>query len=247
MLRIFLELKFFFKNILLILDFIKYKNKYNIQYDMAGLLDIKKIITQRTTDQKDVPKHVIVNLYPCEEFKKVISLADDLMQLQINKNIPILTLSLGNEENIDQKILFNYIEKLSNWINEKKIKFTVIGKWYELEGRLVEELKKLNTQSSEFDHFFLNLCINYNPKQEIADACRVIIRKIIQDKSDIDSISPELIKENIYSSFLIPPEIVIEPSLEFSGTFLWDSKGSKITNLNKPLSDISIQDIEKKL
>ncbi|MBT4858399.1 hypothetical protein HON49_04460, partial [archaeon] len=110
-----------------------------------------------------------------------------------------------------------------------------------------EELKKLNTQSSEFDHFFLNLCINYNPKQEIADACRVIIRKIIQDKSDIDSISPELIKENIYSSFLIPPEIVIEPSLEFSGTFLWDSKGSKITNLNKPLSDISIQDIEKKL
>ena len=212
---------------------------------MVSILDIKNIIKQRPSEDKGLPKHILINLYPSEDFKKVFDLMLDIVDLQIEKKIPVLTISLGNKEDIDEKLFFKSIDDLSEKIIKNKIKLTVIGKWYDLEGQLVEELKKINNETAEFDHFFMNICINYNPKQEITDACRVIMRKILMKKLDIDSIKPEQIKENIYSSFLIPPEIVIEPSLEFSGTFLWDSPGSKIINLNKPVNEITKQDVSK--
>lgn len=212
---------------------------------MVNLFDIKKIISQRPAEQKDVPKHILLNLFPSDDFQKVLDLMFDMVDLQTEKNIPIVTIAIGKKEDIDEKILFKSIELLEKKALDLKIKVTVIGKWYEMQGQLVEALKKINNETAEFDHFFLNICINYNPKEEIVDACRVIMRKILMEKTDIDSITPDLIKENIYSSFLMPPDIVIEPSLEFSGTFLWDSPGSEVINLNKPVSEITKQDILK--
>jgi undecaprenyl diphosphate synthase len=111
----------------------------------------------------------------------------------------------------------------------------------------VEALKKVNNETNDFDTFFFNLCINYSGQQEIADASRVIIRKIMNDKADIDSISPEMFKENIYSSYFIPPDLVIEPSNKFSGTFLYDSKNARIQFLGKPVLEITKADILKSL
>ncbi len=214
---------------------------------MPGILDIKKILAQRTPEQKDTPKHVLINLFPTEKFDKAFELILLSMGLQGEKNIPIMTISLGSKQDIDQDYLYSNIKKISDYISDKKIKFSVIGNWYNLDGQLVEELKKLVNDSMDFDHFFFNLCINYEPKKEIADACRVIVRKLVMEKGDPDSVTPELIKENIYSSSLLPPDIIIEPSLEFSGTFLWDSKGAEIINLNKPVSEMTRQDIERLL
>jgi len=212
---------------------------------MAPILDIKNIIKQRTSEQKNSPKHILINLFPSQDFQKVFDLILEIVDLQTEKNIPVLTISLGKKKDIDEIILFKSIELLEKKALEHKIKITIIGKWYGMQGQLVEALKKLNNETSEFDHFFMNLCINYDPKQEIVDACRVIMRKILMEKIDIDSITPEQIKDNIYSSFLMPPNIIIEPSLEFSGTFLWDSQGAEIINLNKPVNDITKQDIAK--
>lgn len=212
---------------------------------MASILDIKNIIKQKSSERKDSPKHVLINLFPSDDFQKVFDLMLNLIDLQVEKSITVFTVSLGKKEDFDEKIFFKSIALLEKKIIDNKIKFTAIGKWYDLQGQVVEAIKKINNETSEFDHFFFNLCINYDPRIEIADACRVIIKKILLEKTNIDSINPELIKENIYSSFLIPPDIVIEPSLEFSGTFLWDSPGSEIINLNKPVSEITKQDIEK--
>ena len=86
---------------------------------------------------------------------------------------------------------------------------------------------------------------NYNGKEEITDASRVIIRKIIQEKTDIDSINPEMYKENIYSSYLLPPELIIQPDNIIRGTFLWDSVGAKLVSLNKKVELITKADIER--
>ncbi|MEK6916829.1 MAG: undecaprenyl diphosphate synthase family protein, partial [Nanoarchaeota archaeon] len=220
---------------------------------MAGLIDLKKLqsIIQRTPEEKNLPKHLILNLFPLnsqeenkkEEFNKLLDIFFEMMDLQKEKNIPIMTISLGGKEDIDENVLFEKTKLILKKANEYRMKVSVFGRWYDLRGQLVEELKRLNSETDGFDNFFLNICINYDPKQEIADASRVIIRKILMEKLDIDSITPEIIKENIYSSFFVPPDIVIEPSRRFSGTFLWDSKNSKIYQLNKKVLDINKADV----
>ena len=39
--------------------------------------------------------------------------------------------------------------------------------------------------------------------------------------------------------------MIVEPSRNFSGTFLWDSAGSKIFQLNKKVAEITKHDIAK--
>ncbi len=221
------------------------------------MIDFTKLplIIQKRTDTKNSPKHVILNLFPIkttdeqkkEDFKKVINLLDQIVDLQRERNVPILTVSLGKIEDIyDTRALADYCEEiLLKKANEHKINVTIFGRWYDVKGELVTALKKINNETNDFDHFFLNICINYDGQREIADACRVIIRKILMEKSDIDAINPEMIKENIYSSYLMPPDMIIEPLSMFRGTFLWDSVGSKIYKLNKPVLELTKSDVSK--
>ena len=222
---------------------------------MIDLTKLPLIIQKREADTKDSPKHIILNLFPIktseekekEDFRKVITILDQVVDLQREKNLPILTVSLGKIEDIyDTRALADYCEeKLLEKAIEHKINVTIFGRWYDVKGELVTALKKINNETNDFDHFFLNICINYDGKREIADACRVIIRKILMEKSDIDAIDPEMIKENIYSSYLMPPDMIIEPLPKFTGTFLWDSAGSKIYKLNKSVLDLSKADVAK--
>lgn len=219
------------------------------------MFDLKNLqaILQGRPVEKNLPKHVIINLFDSSineenkkaNFKKLLELFYELITLQKVKNIPIFTINLGTKENLDENALFLESKKILQIAIENKINITIFGRWYDLKGQLVEELKKINIETQDFDHFFLNICINYNPKQEIADASRVIIRKILKEKLDIDSITPETFKENIYSSYFIPPDLIIEPNKKFSGTFLWDSHGAQITQLNKEISNLSKSDFLK--
>ncbi len=216
------------------------------------MIDLKKLqsLIQRKPEQKDYPKHVIVNLFPIEpeeegsepDFRKLISILYEIIDAQKEKNIPIVTINLGNKGNIDQKALYEECGNLLKKAIGIKARVTFFGRWYDLEGQLVEEIKRLNNETNDFDYFFLNICINYSSQQEIADASRVIIRKILQNKMDIDSITPETFKENVYSSYFIPPDLIIEPDERFRGTFLWDSPGAVIVQLNKKVLDITKQD-----
>jgi undecaprenyl pyrophosphate synthase len=219
---------------------------------MIDLKKLQQLIQRYPVPDKNYPKHVVVSLFPListeekmKDYENYFSLINGIIDIQLEHNIPILTVSLGKKEDIlIPKILAGYCEKLLRKAVEYKINVTIFGKWYDLQGELVETLKKLNNETNDFDNFFLNLCINYDPKQEIVDACRVVLRKIISEKDDIDSFTPEKLKENIYSSYFIPPDFIIEPS-KFSGTFLFDSPGAKIYFVNKPVLDIVKMDIQK--
>ncbi len=222
------------------------------------MIDLKKIqqLLQReqTSEQKEYPKHLILNLYPVltteekkkEDYEKFLSLLDSVLDLQIEKKIPVFTISLGKKEHIlNENMLSNFCEKLLEKANNKKINVTIFGRWYDLGGELVESLKKLNNETNDFDNFFFNLCINYDGKQEISDACRVIIKKILTQKEKEDLITPELIKENIYCSYFIPADLIIESTNRFKGTFLWDSENARILFLNKEVIKITKEDIER--
>ncbi len=219
------------------------------------MIDLKKLqsLLQKTPVDKNYPKHVVLNLFSLNsteenkkiDFEKLVVILDEIIDAQKEKNIPILTISLGSKEDIDEILLYEHCKKLLQKAIEHKINITFFGRWYDLMGQLVEEIKRVDKETNDFDHFFLNICINYNSQQEIADASRVIIRKIMLEKMDIDSITPETFKENVYSSYFMPPDLIIEPDNKFRGTFLWDSANSTVIQLNKKILEINKNDFVK--
>ena len=191
-----------------------------------------------------------------EVYKLRLSKIREFIPLQVKLRIPIFTYYLFSDEVKRREMDFFhlYADSLSEFfenladdemIHKNKIKISVLGKWYNLPGRLVEAIKKVIEDTKEYDGFFMNFCINYEGQEEIVDACRLIALKVKAGKLDPEAISKDDIKENIYSSYFLPPDIIIindnEPLL--SGFLLWDSVDSYIYNTQKYWPDFTEADL----
>ena len=117
---------------------------------------------RRTPQEKNYPKHVVLNLFPIitteekkkQDFLKILSILNEIIDVQIEKNIPILTVSLGKKADIEEKVFYLHTKELLKKAIEHKINVTVFGRWYDFKGQLVEALKKTNNETNNFDHFF---------------------------------------------------------------------------------------------
>ena len=207
-----------------------------------------KALGKRETN--DNPRHIAITMHGIEDWaksnkasleeanQKSFFIIKNTIKSQIKLSIPILTFYLlpaSMNEDTEQFVqlinttvlFFNELPGLE-LIHQNKIKISVLGKWYDLPDRVIELIKKTIEATKDYDDFFVNFCINYNGQEEIVDACKLIARQVKAGKLDPDNISKDLIKENIYSSYFLPPELIIKNGLKMqSGLLLWDSVNSK--------------------
>ena len=212
------------------------------------------------------PKHIAISLDDISDWcrknniriddgcKRYFELLDVLLRLQVRLNIPIFTVYLlpENAEKSDNFIMFS--ECLADFFNEllgsmavqhNKIKISIFGKWYNLPGKAVEALKDIIEKTKDYDSFFANLCINYNGQEEIVDACKLIAKQVELEKLDHEMITKDTIKENIYSSYFLAPDIIlIYGERKMTGLLLWDSANSRIEFADKSFMEFEELDIE---
>lgn len=202
-------------------------------------------------NQTKLPKHLAItmqgielwakkNNIPLEEAnKKSFFIVKNTIKSQVKLKIPILTFYLlpnfMKEDSEQYMHLINTTAEFfssiasSDLIHKNKIKISVLGKWYDLPDRVVGPIKQVIESTKDYDSFFTNFCINYSGQEEIVDACRLIARQVKAEKIDPDSINKEMIKENLYSSYFIPPDLIIKNGKEkIPGLLLWDSINSKV-------------------
>jgi undecaprenyl diphosphate synthase len=220
---------------------------------MVNILDFKElfgIVDKIRISRENLPKHIAMavdgtkkyadaNKKPMEEAnsQKFLNIKN-IIKICTKLGIPLFTFFLmpkkGKEEDItsDVDALVNFFGDLAAWdaIAENQIKVTVIGKWYDLPGRLVDTIKKLIEDTKDYDKFFLNICLNYDGQEEIADACKIVGRQIQAGKIDPDSIDVAMVKDNTYASYFLPPELMIFTggTNKTAGFMLLDSKNAKI-------------------
>lgn len=191
-----------------------------------------------------------------ETYKKSFEIVRELIELQIEHNVPILTIHLLPEEGkkeeqfsvfLDEFISFFNALKMASIIHKNKIKVSALGKWYDIPGRAVDPIKEIIEETKDYDGFFLNFCINYNGQEEIVDACRLIARQIKADKLDVDVITKETIKDNVYSSYFLPPNLIIKNGKrkQTAGLLLWDSVYAEIYFTGKYFPDFTKADFLK--
>lgn len=167
-----------------------------------------------------------------------------LIELQVKLDVPIFTIYIL-PDNIDKlsddyltysEFLAKFFSELlgSQLVSEQKIKISIFGKWYKLPGKSVEVLKDVIEATKDYDRFFINFCINYDGREEILDACKLIAKQVQMGKLDPDMIIKENIKESIYSSYFLPPEILfIYGERKLTGLLMWDSTGSSVVFADK--------------
>ena len=221
---------------------------------------VKGIIKGESFFKIEIPKHIAITMDGIEAWalKNKVSLEEanrrsflilrSTIKSQVKLNIPLLTFYMLSEgadnESESYDIFLNSINSFfdeiykSELVSENKIKISVLGKWYHLPGRIVETIKKVIDETKDYDSYFLNFCINYDGQEEIVDALKLIARQIKAGKLDPELIGKDMVKENLYSSYFLPPDLIIKNGSrkETSGILLWDSVNSKVyfTNKNWP-------------
>ncbi|MBI3033764.1 undecaprenyl diphosphate synthase family protein [Candidatus Woesearchaeota archaeon] len=215
------------------------------------------------------PKHVGISLFsegdPDYSARKGASLdvlysrragiVMEILGFQVEFGIPVvsmLVLPLQKELNRgfaeNSRSLAGLFEQIkgSREVHGNQVKVSVLGKWYNLQGSIVESIKSLIEETKDYDRFFLNLCVNYGGQEEILDSCRVIALKVRSDKLDPENITREMIKENAYSSYFIPPDLIVKAgSRELDGFLLWDSPGARMHFTGRHWSELSRNDLVK--
>ncbi|MBW2980680.1 di-trans,poly-cis-decaprenylcistransferase [Candidatus Woesearchaeota archaeon] len=192
-----------------------------------------------------------------EAFKKSFAIINNAMEVQINQKIPIITFYLMAEETKKKPEIFTQVVSAvtvlfeglvgNKLIHENKIKISILGKWYDLPSRLVDAIKGALDETRDYDSFFVNFCINYDGNEEIVDACKLVARQISADKLSPEAINAELIKENLYSSYFLPPDIIIKNGKErtTAGLLLWDSAHSHVHFSEKNWPDFDKDNLMK--
>lgn len=232
---------------------------------------IKEIFKEAVNiDKEKLPAHIALSVEGCRDFalKKNVPCKEitktklfnikNTIRTCVKLNIPLFTFymlptSVKDEAEIAEEVdgLVDFFNDIDAWdfIIENKIKVSVLGKWYDLPGRLVDPIKKVLESTKDYDHFFLNLCINYDGQEEIVDAARLIARQVKAGKLDPEGISKSDIKDNIYASYFLPPDLMIKTgtSRKLDSFLLWDSANAKIYFSNKPWPEFSRLDLLKAL
>jgi undecaprenyl diphosphate synthase len=180
------------------------------------------------------------------------------IKTQVKLNVPITTFyllqtDLANLEHLSVKIdaLIGLFADLLEWdfIKENSIKISVFGKWYDLPGRIVDPIKNLLDATKDYDNFFVNFCINYNGQDEIVDACKIISMKAKTEKIDVASITRQDLRDNIYTSDFLPPDLIIKNGFKqkLHGFLLWDASNTSIYFTKRLWPDFRKDDFESAL
>jgi len=213
---------------------------------------------------KSLPKHIGILISGCKEYSEKNNMPisnvnetkflhiKNIIKISTKINIPLLTFYMHDELTIeDLDFLEHFFSELCNWdlIKQNKVKISILGKWYGLPERVIQPMKKIIEETRDYDQFFFNFCINYDGQEEIIDAIKLISTKIKLNRIDPEKINKNIVKEHIYTSYFLPPDLIIITGKEkkIKGFLLWDCINAKIYFANKLWPDFGKDDFLKSL
>ncbi len=214
------------------------------------MLEKLNLLKRKSEGVKRLPFHIAMTTHGIREwskkhnksfeetYKKVFQVIDEIIDEQIKNKIRIITLYLMpvNRENSEcypflLNAIVEFFTKLAAdaRINNNQVKVSVLGKWYNV-PKIIDPVKKIIDETKDYDNFFLNFCINYNGREEILDACRIVAMKVKNDKVDPNQVDKDMIKDNIYTSYFLPPDVIVKngSGKSLGGFLLWDSVNSVV-------------------
>lgn len=131
------------------------------------------------------------------------------------------------------------------FLSEKNIALKISGDIYTLNKDLQASLNKALKETAQNKNGIFNICLNYGGREEIVQA----LKKIVQQGIKPEAINQELIQNNLYTSDLPDPDLIIRTSGEqrLSGFLTWQSIYSELYFVEKHWPDFSKDDLDQAL
>jgi undecaprenyl diphosphate synthase len=125
--------------------------------------------------------------------------------------------------------------------DKHNIKLKILGSRDRVSDKILKAIDDAEAQTANNTAGTLAICFNYGGQLEIVDACK----KIVQAGTEADSITPELIEQNLYAPEIPPIDIVVRTSGEqrLSNFMLWRAAYSELMFIDKPWPDMTKDDV----
>ncbi len=123
------------------------------------------------------------------------------------------------------RLLRQTVLKETDELNQNNVRLRATGRINDLPDDARDALHEAIQETSSNSGLILNLCINYSGKAELVDA----VRTILKDGHKSEDVTEALINENLYTSDLPDPDLVIRTSgeMRISNFLLWQSAYSE--------------------
>jgi len=127
-------------------------------------------------------------------------------------------------------LLKNFLKSEKKEMEDNNIRLNAIGQIERLPIDVQEELQKVMTTTRSNNGMQLNLALSYGGRAEIVKMVKTIAKNAKDGKIDIDSITPKLISEHLYTGNMPDPDLLIRTGGEMrvSNFLLWQIAYSEI-------------------
>ena len=134
-------------------------------------------------------------------------------------------------------------------IYEEEVRVNVFGHWRDLLSEKEKKpIEEVIDRTKNHSRKFLNFLIGYNGTSEMMEAIKKIVKKSKVEQAF--EITPELIKENLWTHDLPPVDLVIRTGLEgdphwSNGFMMWDTANSQFYFTETLWPDFSDKEFKK--
>lgn len=181
----------------------------------------------------------------------------ELVEYAFSNGVKVLSVFAFSTENfnrnkIEVDFLMELFVKMFNEyfyeLHEKGIKVVFSKKDMGLPTKLENIIKEVTEKTKDNKNGTFNVCINYGGQDEILDMTKKISEKVKNGELDIESISKEVIEENLYQK-LPPIDLLIRTSGEYrvSNFMLWQMSYSEFYFTNTYFPDFNKDELKKAL
>jgi undecaprenyl diphosphate synthase len=169
--------------------------------------------------------------------------SEDVLEIAKEMGIFCLTFWAGSYDNLTKRpaveVKFleevyraSFLKLLKNKdIFKDEVKVSVFGYWRDLlPKRIKEPIEELIEKTKNHSKKFLNFLIGYNGTGEMMEAIERIVRE--HKKDQVFKITPQIVKENLWTRDLPAVDLVIRTGLEgdphwSNGFMMWDTADSQ--------------------
>jgi len=180
------------------------------------------------------------NLLPWQGHIAGVKIIGKILEEALRLEIPYFTIWAGSYDNLTKrtdkeiKLLFRlYEEYFLKLAKDKKthkneVRVNIVGRWKEIAPRGVKSaIEKLVYATKNYKKNFLTVLVAYNGVDEVINA----VEKIAKDyKTNDKKITPEIIKNNLWTKDLPPVDLLIRTGGEphnSNGFMMWHTADSQ--------------------
>jgi len=156
----------------------------------------------------------------------------DVVEGAVDLGLNYLTLYTFSSENWNRpklevmaimELMVNTIHKEIDNFMKKNVQLKAIGDLNKLPDKCLRELNNAIDTTANNTGLVLTLALSYSSRLEMVEAVRKIAIKVQNQQLKVDEINEEIFEENLYTSGMPNPELLIRTSGEFriSNYLLW--------------------------